>query len=74
MVGPVVPGASVSFRVSLDGRAPEGADGADLHDGLGVVDRHDTLQLIRQPGAIEDRVCEIEFLDGDVEVYCFTFG
>ena len=33
-----------------------------------------TYQLIRQPGPIEDRVFEIEFLHAGVEAYCFTFG
>ena len=33
-----------------------------------------TYQLIRQLGAIADRLFEIEFLDAGVEAYCFTFG
>ena len=31
-------------------------------------------QLIRQPGAIADRLFDVEFLDAGVEAYCFTFG
>ena len=31
-------------------------------------------QLIRQPGPIVDRTFEIEFLDGGVEAFAFTFG
>jgi hypothetical protein len=32
------------------------------------------IQLIRQPTPIVDRQFEIEFLDGGVEAYAFTFG
>ncbi|MFZ1207061.1 MAG: hypothetical protein WAN94_02825, partial [Pseudolabrys sp.] len=31
-------------------------------------------QLIRQSGPVVDRQFEIEFLDPNVEVFCFTFG
>jgi hypothetical protein len=31
-------------------------------------------QLIRQPQPIVDRLFEIEFLDGGVETFAFTFG
>jgi hypothetical protein len=31
-------------------------------------------QLIRQPGPIGDRLCEIDFLDAGVEAFVFTFG
>jgi hypothetical protein len=31
-------------------------------------------QLIRQPGRIEDRTFEIQFLDAGVGAYVFTFG
>jgi len=30
--------------------------------------------VIRQAGPIRDRGFEIEFLDGGVEAFCFTFG
>jgi hypothetical protein len=42
-------------------------------DGSGTV-RDRTYQMIRQPGAISDRLFEVEFLDAGVETYCFTFG
>jgi hypothetical protein len=43
-------------------------------DGGGTIDVQRTHQLIRQNGRIGDRRFEIEFLDGGVEAYCFTFG
>ena len=33
-----------------------------------------TYQLVRQTGPISDRTVGVEFLDGGVEAYCFTFG
>jgi thiol-disulfide isomerase/thioredoxin len=63
------------FRVLLDGRPPVGAGGTDVDDrGGGILDRQDTYQLIRQQGAIRDRLFEIEFDRSGVEAYCFTFG
>jgi len=40
----------------------------------GVVSEQRQYQLIRQPGSIADRTCEIEFLDVGLEAYAFTFG
>jgi hypothetical protein len=31
-------------------------------------------QLIRQPGPITERTCEITFPDPGAQAYCFTFG
>ena len=54
---------------------PREVHGTDVRaDGRGTVDTQRTYQLIRQPGGIEDRRFEIEFLDPGVEGYCFTFG
>jgi thiol-disulfide isomerase/thioredoxin len=75
VMGPVSRGASIPFRVFLDGEVVDGAHGSDVDpDGGGLVSDQRTYQLIRQPGPIEDRLFEIEFLDGGVEAYCFTFG
>lgn len=75
VMGPVAKGASVPFRVFLDGRRASDATGSDVaFDSDGVVDAQRTYQLIRQPGHIGDRLFEIQFLDGGVEAYCFTFG
>ncbi len=75
VMGPAARGASIPFRVSLDGRLAEDAHGTDIApDGSGAVGDQRTYQLIRQAGPIADRTFEIEFLDAGVEAYCFTFG
>ena len=75
VMGPTSRGASVAFRVTLDGQPPNAAHGVDVDvEGRGTVGDQRTYQLIRQPGTIADRLFEIEFLDAGVEAYCFTFG
>jgi thiol-disulfide isomerase/thioredoxin len=75
VMGPATPGASVRFRVRIDGKAPEAAHGTDVDaQGEGVVTEQRTYQLIRQPKPIADRQFEIEFLSPGVEVFAFTFG
>ena len=73
--GAATKGASIPFRVYLDGEVADGVVGTDVGaDGRGTVDAQRTYQLIRQSGQIDDRRFEIEFLDAGVEAYCFTFG
>jgi len=75
VMGPAQAGASVPFRVTLDGHPVGDAGGTDVDaDGLGVVTEQNTYQLVRQPGRVGDSVFEIEFLEAGVEAYCFTFG
>jgi Thioredoxin like C-terminal domain len=75
ILGPAKPGASVRFRISIDGKAPGTAHGVDVDEqGNGVVTEQRMYQLVRQPGAIADREVLIEFLDPGVEVFDFTFG
>ena len=75
VMGPAQAGASVPFRVTLDGRPVGDAGGTDVDaDGLGVVTEQNTYQLVRQAERVGDRVFEIEFLEAGVEAYCFTFG
>ena len=75
VMGPAARGASIPFRVFLDGHAAEGAYGTDVTaDGRGTLDAQRTYQLIRQTGQIAERRFEIEFLEAGAEVYCFTFG
>jgi thiol-disulfide isomerase/thioredoxin len=75
VMGPSSQGASIPFRVFLDGQLANDAHGTDVNrDGSGTVRDQRTYQLIRQPGAISDRLFEVEFLDAGVEAYCFTFG
>jgi len=75
VMGPAAPGASVRFRVLIDGQPPGAAHGIDLDDqGNGTVAEQRLYQLIRQPKPIADRLFEIEFLDPGVEAFAFTFG
>jgi hypothetical protein len=74
-MGPARQGASVRFRVLIDGKPPGAAHGLDVGpDGNGVAHQQRLYQLIRQPQPIADRLFEIEFLDPGVEVFAFTFG
>ena len=75
VMGPSRRGHSVPFRVRLDGQAPGSAHGFDVDEGgNGTLADQRLHQLIRQPGSIEERRFEIEFLDAGAEAYCFTFG
>ena len=75
VMGPSTPGASIPFRVYLDGQIAADAHGTDVApDGSGVLADQRTYQLIRQSGPITERRFEIEFLEAGAEAYCFTFG
>jgi thiol-disulfide isomerase/thioredoxin len=75
VMGPVRRDSPVRFRVSIDGHPPGGAHGLDVDEGgNGRVVEQRLYQLIRQPKPIVDRQFEIEFLDGRVETFVFTFG
>jgi hypothetical protein len=75
VMGPPKGAAAVRFRVFSDGKAAGATHGTDVDSqGQGIADDQRLYQLIRQPGDIEDRTFEIEFLDAGVEAYCFTFG
>ena len=75
VMGPPRSGASVKFRVTIDGQPPGTAHGLDVDEqGMGAVNEPRLYQLVRQRSSIADRVFEIEFLDPGVEVFCFTFG
>ena len=72
--------ATGSFRVLRKERLRLATESAGIGtwdvdpDGSGVVTEQRTYQLIRQPGAVGDRLFEVEFSDSGVEAYCFTFG
>jgi hypothetical protein len=69
------PGASVRFRVLIDGQPPGAAHGLDVDaQGYDTVTEQRLYQLIRQPKPISDREFEIEFLEPGVAVFAFTFG
>jgi thiol-disulfide isomerase/thioredoxin len=75
VMGPATPGVAAKFRVTIDGQQPGAAHGLDVDEaGAGTVSEPRLYQLIRQQEPISDRQFEIEFLDPDVEVFCFTFG
>ncbi len=75
VMGPPARGASVPFRVLVDGQAPGASHGLDVdEDGSGTVAQQRLHQLVRQQGSIEDRTFEIAFLAPGAEAYCFTFG
>jgi thiol-disulfide isomerase/thioredoxin len=75
VMGPAAPGATVRFRILIDGKPPGAAHGVDVNEqGFGAVTEQRLYQLVRQPNAIVDRQFEIEFLDPGVEAFVFTFG
>jgi thiol-disulfide isomerase/thioredoxin len=68
-------GEPVPFRVLLDGEGPGAAHGVDADaGGSGHLDEDRLYQLVRQPGAVDERTFEITFHAGGVEAYVFTFG
>ena len=68
-------GKPIRFRVTIDGKAPDGDAGVDTNAaGNGLVTGQRLYQLIRQKGAITDRTFMIEFLDPGVDAFSFTFG
>jgi thiol-disulfide isomerase/thioredoxin len=75
VMGPEMRGASVRFRVLVDGKAPGSSHGADVDEqGNGSLTEQRLYQLIRQSEPIVDRLFEIEFLDSGAQALDFTFG
>jgi cytochrome c biogenesis protein CcdA/thiol-disulfide isomerase/thioredoxin len=75
VLGPAPDGKPVRFRVRLDGAAPGDEHGMDTDpQGDGTVTEYRLYQLIRQPGKVQDRTFEIEFLDPGIQAFAFTFG
>jgi thiol-disulfide isomerase/thioredoxin len=75
VMGPAERGASIPFRVLVDGEAANGAHGVDVdEDGSGTVTQQRLYQLVRQRGPVRERTFEITFLAPGVEAYAFTFG
>jgi thiol-disulfide isomerase/thioredoxin len=75
VMGPPERGASVPFRLLVDGEPPGFAHGLDVDElGRGTLSQQRLHQLIREPGAIADRTFEIAFEASGAEAYCFTFG
>ncbi len=76
VLGPGADGTPVHFRVLVDGAAPGANHGVDTDaGGNGVVREQRLYQLIRQSdGQIRRHTFAIEFQDGGVQAYAFTFG
>jgi thiol-disulfide isomerase/thioredoxin len=75
VMGPAQKGDAIPFRLFLDGQPAIAAPGTDVDaEARGVVTEQKTYQLIRGAGVSGSRRFEIEFADGGVEAYCFTFG
>lgn len=75
VMGPVERGASVRFRVLVDGKPPRAAHGSDVDDqGNGTVTGQRLYHPIRQPKPIADHEFGIEFLDPGAAIFAFTFG
>jgi hypothetical protein len=75
VMGPRAHQGPVRFRVTLDGNPAGPAQGIDIDaDGNGVADYQRMYQLVRQLGAIDDRLFKIEFFDAGIEAFVFTFG
>jgi thiol-disulfide isomerase/thioredoxin len=75
VLAPPASGAPVRFAVRLDGQPPGDAHGLDVDEsGDGTVSEPRMYQLVRQHGAIAQRVFEITFLDAGLRAYVFTFG
>jgi len=68
-------GQPVRFRVTIDGQAPGADAGMDVDAaGNGIVRGQRLYQLVRQQGAVRERLFEIEYLDPGVQAFAFTFG
>jgi thiol-disulfide isomerase/thioredoxin len=75
VMGPAEGEGPIPFRVRLDGSEPGEASGADIDErGDGLAENRRLYQLVRQPGAVDDRVFEITFLTLGAEAYVFTCG
>ncbi|MEJ0087971.1 MAG: thioredoxin family protein [Pseudomonadota bacterium] len=75
VMGAAIPGQPVRFRVTLDGKPPGNAHGADADEfGFGTLSGRRLYQLIRQKAPVVEREFVIEFLDPGAALYAFTFG
>ena len=75
VMGPMLLGKSIRFRVLIDGKPPGVARGIDIDEyGYGVATQQRMYQLIRQQMPIDDRQFEIEFFVEGIEAFAFTFG
>jgi thiol-disulfide isomerase/thioredoxin len=76
VMGSAARGATIPFRVLIDGKQPgEAARGTDVNaQGLGTLTGPRMYHLIRQQSPIAASLFEIEFSNPGVEAFSFTFG
>jgi cytochrome c biogenesis protein CcdA/thiol-disulfide isomerase/thioredoxin len=75
VMGPAANERPIRFRGELDGAPPGPNHGVDIDaDGNGVVREQRLYQLIRQSQQVGEHTVSIQFLDGGVHAYAFTFG
>jgi thiol-disulfide isomerase/thioredoxin len=75
VMGPPARGASVPFRVLVDGEPPGDAHGLDVDEaGTGTLAQQRLYQLVRGPSSSGDRTFAVAFDTPGAEAYCFTFG
>ncbi len=68
-------GRGISFRVTVDGKAPGSSHGVDVDaSGHGVLGDGRMYQLVREHDRVRERTLEIVFDEPGAEVYSFTFG
>jgi cytochrome c biogenesis protein CcdA/thiol-disulfide isomerase/thioredoxin len=75
VLGPAKAGKPVRFRVLEDGAAPGMDHGVDTDAaGNGIIGEQRLYQLIRQSKGASEHTFTIEFPDGGVQAFSFTFG
>jgi thiol-disulfide isomerase/thioredoxin len=65
----------IPFRVLVDGTSPGPSHGVDTdQDGTGILGDGRLYHLVRQHGAVRERLLEVTFGAAGAEGYVFTFG
>jgi thiol-disulfide isomerase/thioredoxin len=65
----------IPFRVLVDGTSPGPSHGVDTdQDGAGILGDGRLYHLVRQHGAVRERLLEVTFGAAGAEGYVFTFG
>ena len=75
VLGPGADGKPVSFRVTVDDRAPGADRGVDIDEqGRGEITGERLYQLVRQHDGVADHTFEIRFDKPGARAWVFTFG
>ena len=75
VMGPARAGATIRFRVLIDGRPPGESHGLDTDDqGIGTISEQRLYQLVRQTSPVGEHQFEIEFLEPGAEAFSVMFG